>query len=49
MSPEVLERRKYSWKSDIWSFGILIYELVYGKLPWKGYTELELLESLESE
>lgn len=36
MSPELLQRNKYTWKSDIWSFGILIYEMVYGYLPWKG-------------
>ena len=43
MSPEILERKKYTWKSDIWSFGVLIYELIYGITPWKGETEKDLL------
>ena len=39
MSPEMLQKKNYTWKSDIWSFGVLIYELIYGILPWKGNTE----------
>ena len=31
MAPQLLERREYSAKSDIWSIGILAYELVFGK------------------
>lgn len=36
MSPEMLQHRKYNWKSDIWSFGVTVYEIVYGVLPWTG-------------
>jgi len=30
MAPEVLEGRQYSDKCDIWSLGIIIYELIEG-------------------
>lgn len=30
-APEILNGKKATMKSDIWSFGILIYELLYGK------------------
>ena len=38
MSPEMLQRRNYNSKSDIWSFGIILYEVLYGKFPWEGKT-----------
>ena len=33
MSPEVRKRKPYSNKSDIWSFGMVIYECLFGELP----------------
>ncbi|CAD8144176.1 unnamed protein product [Paramecium pentaurelia] len=34
MAPQLLERQPYTAKSDIWSIGIMAYEMVYGKQPW---------------
>lgn len=33
MSPEGLIHNVYGPKSDIWAFGILIYELFHGNTP----------------
>ena len=35
MPPEALRYNRYSFKSDIWSLGVIAYEMIYGKLPWK--------------
>ena len=35
MSPEALKENFYSFKSDIWAFGIIAYELIYNRQPWK--------------
>ena len=37
MAPQVFNREvfeKYSYKCDIWSFGVVCYEIVAGCLPW---------------
>ena len=36
MSPESLSNKEYSIKSDIFSYGIVLYEIVSRKLPWEG-------------
>jgi serine/threonine protein kinase len=33
MSPEGLLHHIYGPKTDVWAFGILIYELLHGKTP----------------
>ena len=39
MSPEALKRNIYSVKNDIWSIGIMVYELLHGETPWECKTE----------
>lgn len=29
-------QENYSYKADIWSIGIIYFELLYGFVPWKG-------------
>ena len=36
MSPQAIDNnQKYTYKCDIWSFGVVCYEFATGKLPWK--------------
>ena len=35
MAPEILENKLYPFEVDIWSVGIVIYQLILGKLPFK--------------
>ncbi len=34
MAPEVIKKDIYNYKIDIWSFGIILYNLVFGKSPF---------------
>lgn len=48
MPPEALNDNKYSYKSDIWAIGVIFYELLTGRTPWKAKTEKELGRQLLS-
>ncbi len=34
MAPQILKNQKYSSKCDIWSLGVIFYQLIFGILPW---------------
>jgi serine/threonine protein kinase len=34
MAPQILKKQKYSYKCDIWSLGIMTYEMLVGKFPF---------------
>lgn len=36
MSPEVLNKNNYGSKSDLWSVGIILYEMITGHTPYKA-------------
>ena len=41
-APEILKHRPSDSRSDIWSFGVLLYEMSSGQMPFKGATMIEL-------
>ena len=43
MSPEMLHRQKYETSSDLWSLGVIMFELITGHTPFhaKNFQELE--------
>lgn len=50
MSPEVLRGGGYSWKSDIWSLGCIMYELAMLRSPFKceGLNLYSLFQKISS-
>ncbi|KAL0438352.1 UNVERIFIED_CONTAM: Serine/threonine-protein kinase STY46 [Sesamum latifolium] len=41
MAPEVIEHKPYNHKADVFSFGIVLWELLTGKLPYAHLTPLQ--------
>jgi eukaryotic-like serine/threonine-protein kinase len=49
MAPEILGGETADVRTDIWSFGVLLYNLATGELPFKGRTSFELTSSILKE
>ncbi|GFR62660.1 mitogen-activated protein kinase kinase kinase 9 [Elysia marginata] len=40
MAPEVIKLSRFSKKSDVWSYGVVLWELLTGETPYKGIDAL---------
>ena len=49
MSPQLLMKQKYNNKSDLWSVGLIFYEMLHGKTPWVAANELQLINAIQSQ
>lgn len=49
MAPEVLDKQVYNSKADIWSIGVCLYELIFGKVPFSASNILDLLKKIRKE
>ena len=46
-APEAATKKEYTTKSDVWSFGVLLYELItHGSNPYPGMSNNEALQSV---
>jgi serine/threonine-protein kinase ULK/ATG1 len=48
MAPEVLKGYPYNVKADIWSLGVVLYELLYGICPYEEKTLPALIGQIDS-
>jgi serine/threonine-protein kinase ULK2 len=46
MAPEILMNKNYTKKADMWSIGIITYQLLFKTLPFKARNEKELLSNI---
>ena len=46
VAPELLQGARPDLRSDLWSLGVVLYEMVTGRLPFDGHTESELAAAI---
>jgi len=46
MAPQILARKPYGIKCDIWSLGVIFHEMLFGEVPFKARDERELLYNI---
>ena len=49
MSPQILMSETYTTKSDVWSLGLIFFEMLFGKTPWKARSQYELITNINNE
>ena len=47
MAPEVLEETPYGFEADIWSIGVVFYQMLYKKYPYDGKNNFELIRNIK--
>ncbi|KAL1922939.1 uncharacterized protein VTP21DRAFT_9315 [Calcarisporiella thermophila] len=47
MAPEVLSGNRYDAKADLWSVGVVLYEMLTGRPPFNAQNHVELLKRIE--
>eukprot|EP00753_Platysulcus_tardus_P014675 PLAT4429.1.p1 GENE.PLAT4429.1~~PLAT4429.1.p1 ORF type:complete len:513 (-),score=214.74 PLAT4429.1:443-1981(-) len=43
MAPEALRRKIYNERTDVFSFGVVLYEMFVGKPPWEGLENMDVV------
>ena len=46
MAPEVVNRRGHDFTADWWSYGVLMYEMLTGRLPFQGEDRKETMNQI---
>jgi serine/threonine-protein kinase ULK/ATG1 len=48
MAPEILQYKKYDAKVDLWSIGIILYEMLSAEPPFIASNHIQLLKTIET-
>jgi len=46
MAPEIVRHDYYDEKADVWSLGVLLYEMLHGHAPFRGIREQDTMSKI---
>lgn len=47
MAPEVVIKRSFNEKADLWSLGIILFEMIAGTVPFRGQSHYEIIQQIQ--
>jgi len=47
MSPQIYNNKSYGYKSDIWSVGVILFELLNSRTPFHAKNRVEFEKKLQ--
>lgn len=47
MAPEILNGKQYNHKADVWSLGVVFFEMITGFTPFTGRDKKDLIQNLD--
>lgn len=47
MAPEILLKKRYNNSSDLWSVGVILYEMLYGVVPFESRNLVDLIHKIK--
>ena len=48
MAPEIMKYRQYDTKADLWSLGVIFYQMLTGRTPYTANSHAELIDNIEN-
>ena len=48
MAPEVVLRKKYNEKADLWSIGVILFQMMYGRTPIIADSLIDLVDKIKN-
>ena len=48
MAPEIMKNQSYNEKADLWSVGVILYQLHFKELPYPGLDENSILKKIKN-
>lgn len=47
MAPEIVSKKDYDGKAaDIWALGVILFNMIYGRCPFRAETERDLYRKI---